>query len=68
MGSESDTAIEQLEPSQRLYNVLRRGQLRTVGQVLQQSETELLALRGLDRTLLAELRARLRNYSGGDRP
>ena len=68
MGSESDTPIEQLEPSQRLYNVLRRGQLRTVGQVLQQSETELLALRGLDRTLLAELRARLRDHSGGDRP
>jgi DNA-directed RNA polymerase alpha subunit len=65
---ESDTPIEYLQPSQRLYNVLRRGQLRTVEQVLQLSEAELLALRGFDHTLLAELRARLGDFSGGERP
>lgn len=52
-------AIEDLALSMRAYNCLRRSGLMTVGQVLEKSEEELLALRNFGRKSYDELRERL---------
>lgn len=52
--------IEDLQLSMRAYNCLRRSGLMTVGQVLEKSEEELLALRNFGRKSYEEIMARLR--------
>jgi len=52
-------AIEDLNRSMRAYNCLRRSGLVTVGQVLEKSEEELLALRNFGRKSYDELRDKL---------
>ncbi len=52
-------AIEDLNLSMRAYNCLRRSGLMTIGQVLEKSEEELLALRNFGRKSYDELRERL---------
>ena len=52
-------AIEDLNLSMRAYNCLRRSGLMTVGQVLEKSEEELLALRNFGRKSYDELREKL---------
>jgi len=54
-----DLPIEQLELSSRTYNCLKRSQITKVGQILEMSENELLALRNFGHKSLAELRERL---------
>ena len=54
-----NTPIEELSLSVRAYNCLKRSGLMTVGQVLEKSEDELLALRNFGRKSYDELRARL---------
>lgn len=51
--------IEDLNLTMRAYNCLRRSGLMTVGQVLEKSEEELLALRNFGRKSYDELRVRL---------
>ena len=51
--------IEDLNLSMRAYNCLRRSGLMTVGQVLEKSEEELLALRNFGHKSYVELRERL---------
>src|SRR3990172_599548 len=51
--------IEDLQLSMRAYNCLRRSGLMAVGQVLEKSEEELLALRNFGRKSYDELRAKL---------
>jgi DNA-directed RNA polymerase subunit alpha len=51
--------IEDLNLSMRAYNCLRRSGLMTVGQVLEKSEEELLALRNFGRKSYDELRDKL---------
>ncbi len=51
--------IEDLALSMRAYNCLRRSGLMTVGQVLEKSEEELLALRNFGRKSYDELREKL---------
>ena len=57
-----ETPIETLELSQRTYNCLKRSQITKVGQILQMSEDELLALRNFGQKSLEELRAKLRQH------
>jgi DNA-directed RNA polymerase subunit alpha len=52
--------IEDLNLTMRAYNCLRRSGLMTVGEVLQKSEEELLALRNFGRKSYDELRVRVR--------
>ncbi len=54
-----NTPIEDLQLSVRAYNCLKRSGLMTVGQVLEKSEDELLALRNFGRKSYDELRDRL---------
>jgi DNA-directed RNA polymerase subunit alpha len=54
-----NTPIEELNLSVRAYNCLKRSGLMTVGQVLEKSEEELLALRNFGRKSYDELRDRL---------
>jgi DNA-directed RNA polymerase subunit alpha len=54
-----DMPIEQLELSSRTYNCLKRSQITKVGQILEMSENELLALRNFGHKSLTELRERL---------
>jgi DNA-directed RNA polymerase subunit alpha len=54
-----NTPIEQLNLSVRAYNCLKRSGLMTVGQVLEKSEDDLLALRNFGRKSYDELRAKL---------
>jgi DNA-directed RNA polymerase subunit alpha len=54
-----NTPIEDLNLSVRAYNCLKRSGLMTVGQVLEKSEDELLALRNFGRKSYDELRERL---------
>jgi DNA-directed RNA polymerase subunit alpha len=54
-----NTPIEQLSLSVRAYNCLKRSGLMTVGQVLEKSEDDLLALRNFGRKSYDELRAKL---------
>jgi DNA-directed RNA polymerase subunit alpha len=54
-----NTPIEDLNLSVRAYNCLKRSGLMTVGQVLEKSEDELLALRNFGRKSYDELRDRL---------
>jgi DNA-directed RNA polymerase subunit alpha len=58
-----NTAIEDLNLSVRAYNCLKRSGLMTVGQVLEKSEDELLALRNFGRKSYDELKTRLRELS-----
>ena len=58
-----NTAIEDLSLSVRAYNCLKRSGLMTVGQVLEKSEDELLALRNFGRKSYDELKSRLRELS-----
>ena len=51
--------IEQLELSSRTYNCLKRSQITKVGQILEMSEDELLALRNFGHKSLSELREKL---------
>jgi hypothetical protein len=51
--------IEDLNLSMRAYNCLRRSGLITIGQVLEKSEEELLALRNFGRKSYDELREKL---------
>ena len=66
--------IEDLNLSMRAYNCLRRSGLITVGQVLEKSEEELLALRNFGRKSYDELRDKLDELDilsldqGGDEP
>ncbi|NIU61615.1 MAG: DNA-directed RNA polymerase subunit alpha, partial [Pseudomonas stutzeri] len=55
-----NTPIEDLNLSVRAYNCLKRSGLMTVGQVLEKSEDELLALRNFGRKSYEELKSRLR--------
>jgi DNA-directed RNA polymerase subunit alpha len=57
-----NTPIEELNLSVRAYNCLKRSGLMTVGQVLEKSEEELLALRNFGRKSYDELRDRLIEY------
>jgi len=63
-----NTPIEDLSLSVRAYNCLKRSGLMTVGQVLEKSEDELLALRNFGRKSYDELRDRLieLGYIDGD--
>lgn len=63
-----NTPIEDLSLSVRAYNCLKRSGLMTVGQVLEKSEDELLALRNFGRKSYDELRDRLieLGYVDGD--
>jgi len=66
-----DMSIDQLDLSQRTYNCLKRSQITKVGQVLEMTEEELLALRNFGQKSLEELRERLREHGlsagpGGD--
>ena len=63
-----NTPIEDLNLSVRAYNCLKRSGLMTVGQVLEKSEDELLALRNFGRKSYDELRDRLieLGYVDGD--
>lgn len=63
-----NTPIEDLALSVRAYNCLKRSGLMTVGQVLEKSEDELLALRNFGRKSYDELRDRLieLGYVDGD--
>lgn len=54
-----NTPIEQLNLSVRAYNCLKRSGLMTVGQVLEKSEDELLALRNFGRKSYDELKSKL---------
>jgi len=54
-----DMPIEQLELSSRTYNCLKRSQITKVGQILEMSEDELLALRNFGHKSLSELREKL---------
>ncbi len=54
-----NTPIEDLNLSVRAYNCLKRSGLMTVGQVLEKSEDELLALRNFGQKSYDELKARL---------
>jgi len=54
-----DMPVENLELSMRAYNCLRRSGLMTMGQVLEASEEELLALRNFGRKSYDELRTKL---------
>ncbi len=54
-----NTPIEQLNLSVRAYNCLKRSGLMTVGQVLEKSEDDLLALRNFGRKSYDELRVKL---------
>ncbi len=54
-----NTPIEDLSLSVRAYNCLKRSGLMTVGQVLEKSEDELLALRNFGRKSYDELRSKL---------
>src|SRR4051812_13552480 len=54
-----DMPIEQLELSSRTYNCLKRSQVTKVGQILEMSPDELLALRNFGQKSLTELRQRL---------
>jgi DNA-directed RNA polymerase subunit alpha len=54
-----NTPIEDLNLSVRAYNCLKRSGLMTVGQVLEKSEDELLALRNFGRKSYDELKRRL---------
>jgi DNA-directed RNA polymerase subunit alpha len=62
-----NTPIEDLALSVRAYNCLKRSGLMTVGQVLEKTEDELLALRNFGRKSYDELRDRLieLNYVDG---
>jgi DNA-directed RNA polymerase alpha subunit len=51
--------IEELSLSKRAYNVLRRSGLVTIGQVVEKSEEELLALRNFGQRSYDELRDKL---------
>ena len=64
------TPIEALQLSVRTYNCLRRSGLMTIGQVLERTEAELLALRNFGHKSYGELRGRLieMNYIDGDAP
>src|SRR5262245_53928621 len=55
----SDMPIEQPELSSLTYTCLKRSQITKVGQILEMSESELLALRNFGHKSLAELRERL---------
>ena len=57
-----DMPIEALELSQRTYNCLKRSQITKVGQILEMSEDELLALRNFGQKSLEELRSKLRQH------
>ena len=61
------TPIEELQLSVRAYNCLRRSGLMTIGQVLERTEEELLALRNFGHKSYDELRDRLiaMNYIDG---
>lgn len=65
-----NTPIEDLQLSVRAYNCLKRSGLMTVGQVLERSEDELLALRNFGRKSYDELRDKLveLNYVDGNAP
>jgi DNA-directed RNA polymerase subunit alpha len=54
-----NTPIEELSLSVRAYNCLKRSGLMTVGQVLEKSEDELLALRNFGRKSYDELKSKL---------
>ncbi len=54
-----NTPIEELNLSVRAYNCLKRSGLMTVGQVLEKSEDELLALRNFGRKSYEELKDKL---------
>ncbi len=62
------TPIEALQLSVRAYNCLRRSGLMTIGQVLERTEDELLALRNFGHKSYDELRDRLieMNYIDGN--
>ena len=64
------TPIEALQLSVRAYNCLRRSGLMTIGQVLERTEDELLALRNFGHKSYDELRDRLieMNYIDGSAP
>ena len=64
------TPIEVLQLSVRAYNCLRRSGLMTIGQVLERTEDELLALRNFGHKSYDELRDRLieMNYIDGSAP
>jgi DNA-directed RNA polymerase subunit alpha len=58
----ADMPIEQLDLSARTYNCLKRSGITKVGQVLQMSEEDLLALRNFGQKSLQELREKLREH------
>ncbi len=64
------TPIEALQLSVRAYNCLRRSGLMTIGQVLERTEEELLALRNFGHKSYDELRDRLieMNFIDGSAP
>jgi len=54
-----DTPIEELDLSVRAFNCLKANEIKTVGQLLQKREEELLALRNFGRKSLDEIKEKL---------
>ncbi|HEU4326227.1 MAG TPA: DNA-directed RNA polymerase subunit alpha [Roseiflexaceae bacterium] len=54
-----DTPIEELDLTTRTYNSLRRAEITRVGQLLEKSEKELIAIRNLGQKSLDEIRDKL---------
>lgn len=58
----SDTKIEQLDLSVRLFNALKRSGITTVGELLKLSEEEVMRLRSLGRKSFKELKEKLAEH------
>jgi len=58
----SDTKIEQLDLSVRLFNSLKRSGITTVGELLKLSEEEVMRLRSLGRKSFKELKEKLAEH------
>src|SRR5690606_7703492 len=58
----SDTKIEQLDLSVRLFNSLKRSGITTVGELMKLSEEEVMRLRSLGRKSFKELKEKLAEH------
>ncbi len=62
VSKKSDTKIEQLDLSVRLYNALKRYGITTVGELLEKSEQEIMRSRGLGSKSFKELKEKLAEH------
>lgn len=58
--------IEDLNLSVRAYNVLKRGGIHTVEEIQQQTDKELLRIRGMGEICLKEIREKVGSYTGAN--